>query len=243
MIRSWGRLNDRKHFLVIVDNMMNLPLLYTADRLKPNETLYHIATSHANRTLETHVRHDYSSFHVVDFDQTNGTIVRQYTAQGYSDQSCWARGQAWLINGYMQSYAFTKYEHHLKGAEHLASYFIAHLPEDGIPAWDFEVPHDAHHPYIPRDVSAGTVAAVGLFELYGVTHNKTYLDSAHKIVSSLSSDKYLISEHSNYTIPALLGNSTVAGPNADPNKSDLALIYADYYMLKALGYLSKYPIY
>lgn len=242
MTRSWGQINDHAHFVVIVDNMMNLPLLYEANVLKANATLYHMATSHANRTLQSHIRHDYSSFHVVDFDPVTGNIMHRYTAQGYNDHSCWSRGQAWLINGYMQSYGYTKYQNYLEGAEHMASYFIAHLPEDGIPPWDFNVPHDAKHPYIPRDASAAPVAAGGLFELYGVTKNKTYLDAAHKIMRSLTSDKYFIPSNKKYPIHALLGNSTLRGPNADPHQSDLALTFADYYLLKALGYLTKYPM-
>lgn len=242
MTRSWGALHDPKHFVVIVDNMMNLPLLYEASLLNSNKTLYHMAESHADRTMQSHIRHDYSHFHVVDFDQITGNIMRRYTAQGYDDHSCWSRGQAWLINGYMQSFKFTKYQAYLDIAINLASYFIKHLPEDGIPPWDFNVPHDAKHLYIPRDVSAGAIAAGGLFELYEATHMGIYLETAHKIIRSLTSNKYFIPASSKYHIHALLSNSTLAGPNADPHKSDLAVTFADYYMLKALGYLKKFPM-
>lgn len=221
---------------------MNLDLLFAANNLKANHTLVEIAISHANRTAEEHVRADGSSFHVVDFNQTTGNPLRKYTAQGYSDQSCWSRGQAWLVTGFTSVYGHTKMAHFLETAERVASYFIAHLPSDGIPHWDFLAPHDAHHSYVPRDVSAGAIASVGLFELFFHTQNKTYLDAAHKIVRSLGTSVYLVNGNPAYHLPALLANSTISKAATHPELADQSLIYADYYYLKALGYLHKYPL-
>lgn len=241
-LRSWGSRTETKDFLVIVDNMMNLELLFKAHEFTKNETFFDIAVSHANLTAREHLRGDYSSFHVVNFNQTDGSVIQKYTAQGYSDSSCWSRGQAWLVTGFTKVFIYTKMHHFLDTAEHVAKYFISHLPEDGIPPWDFQAPHNATHPYVPRDVSAGAIASVGLFELYGITNNTLYLDTAHKIVQSLGSSKYLATGNSAYHLPALLANSTMSKAATHPEQADLALIYADYYYLKALNYLQQYPI-
>ena len=221
---------------------MNLELFFKAHEFSKNDSLVQLAISHANRTAAEHIRADGRSFHVVDFNQTNGKVHRKYTAQGYSDHSCWSRGQAWLVTGFTKMYSYTKMTHFLEVAEHVAGYFIAHLPEDGIPPWDFLAPHDVKHSYVPRDVSAGAIAAVGLFELYGHTHKQLYLDTAHKIVRSLGSSKYLVSGHKQYHLPALLANSTISKADKHPDQADQSLIYADYYYLKALGYLRQYPM-
>lgn len=241
-LRSWGRINETHNYLVIVDNMMNLELMFAANSIHANHTLVEMAISHANRTAKEHIRADGSSFHVVDFNQTTGHVHRKYTAQGYSDDSCWSRGQAWLVTGFTSIYGHTRMAHFLATAEHVASYFISHLPHDGIPPWDFRAPHDAQHQYVPRDVSAGAIASVGLFELYGHTHNKTYLNAAHTIVRSLGSPTYMVSGHPQYHLPALLANSTISKAATHPELADHSLIYADYYYLKALGYLHQYPI-
>lgn len=240
-LRSWGSRFDEKEFLVIADNMMNLELLFQASLLTGNKTLYSMGVSHANRTLHEHIRADGSSFHVVNFNPTNGQVISKFTRQGYSNSSCWSRGQAWLLNGFATTYHFTKMDIFLRASIKLADYFLDHSPEDGVPPWDFDVPH-SKYAYIPRDASAGAVAAVGLFELYGHTQKPQYLKAAHRIVASLSSEKYLANGHASYRLPALLANSTIAGPNGDHEKSDVALIYADYYMLKALKYLERYPL-
>ena len=233
-IRSWNK--EHPHFLVIVDNMMNLELLFKAYELTGNKTLYDIAVTHANTTIKNHIRSDYSSFHVVDFDENTGHVIRKYTAQGYSDNSTWARGEAWLINGFTTTYRFTKDKRFLQTAEKLSNYYVSHLPEDGIAPWDFNVPKQKYH-YIPRDTSSAAIAASGLFELYGFTKNETYLKTAHKIMDSLSSEKYRADGKPVYKIPALLANATGAGPNAAPGKSDLSIIYADYYFISNFHYL------
>ena len=222
---------------------MNLELLFKGAEFSQNQTLAEMAISHANRTSKEHLRPDYSSYHVVNFNQTSGKVISKYTAQGYSNSSCWSRGQAWLITGFTSVYGYTKQAHFLETAEHVAKYFIDHLPEnDHIPWWDFQAPRNVKHSYVPRDVSAGSIASVGLFELYGYTQNKLYLDTAYKIIQSLGSSKYLMDGNLAYHLPALLANSTVSKPDSDLNNADLSLPYADYYYLKALNYLNQYPI-
>jgi len=112
--RSWDPSNEFPNhpkgndgqFWVIVDNMMNLEILliFRALILSGNQTYYDMAVSHANKTIQNHLREDYSSWHVVADNETTGEAVRKFTAQGYSDSSCWARGQAWLIHGFVSTY-------------------------------------------------------------------------------------------------------------------------------------------
>ncbi|XP_054163820.1 unsaturated glucuronyl hydrolase-like [Oppia nitens] len=234
-IRSWGSIDDKKQFLVIVDNMMNLELLFKGYEITGNKTLYDMAVSHANRTLKEHVRKDNSSYHIVNFNVTTGQVIRRYQGQGYNDSSTWARGQAWLINGFTTTYGFTKLKIFLDAAEGLANYYINNLPEDSIALWDFNVPKDKY-PYIPRDTSSAAIAASGLFDLYGHTKNNKYLKTAKQIMESLASSKYRADGKPVYNLPALILNATIAGPNADPGKSDLAIIYGDYYFMNALKY-------
>ena len=123
-------------------------------------------------------------------------------------------------------------------AENVSNYYIDNLPEDGIPYWDFNIPLDIYS-YIPRDSSSAAIAASGLFELYEYTKNEKYSKNANYIMDSLSSDKYRGDGRSEYKLPSLLVNGTIAGPNAAKEKSDLALIYGDYYLTEAIHYLSK----
>jgi len=210
--------------------MMNLELLFRGWQITGNNTLYDIAVSHANTTIKEHLRKDYSSYHVVAFNETDGTVIRKYTAQGYADWSCWSRGQSWLINGFTTTYRYTKLPHILEAAENVSNYYIDNLPEDGIAYWDFDVPHDRYK-YIPRDSSSASIAASGLFELYGYTKNEKYLKAANKIMDSLSSAKYRADVLPDYKIPALLVNGTTAG------QFDLSIIFGDYYYLKALKHI------
>ena len=228
-IRSWDTM-PKWTFPVIIDNMLNLELLFAATKLTGDSTFYKIAISHANTTMKNHFRKDYSCYHVVDYDstQTNG-IIKKGTHQGYSDESAWARGQAWAIYGFTMCYRETKDVRYLKQAENVAGYILdnPNLPSDLIPYWDFNAPNI---PNEPRDASAAACMASGLYELstYSKNGNK-YRDAADKMIESLSN---------NYR--SGLGQSKgfilLHSTGAKPNKSEVnvPLCYADYYYLEAL---------
>jgi unsaturated chondroitin disaccharide hydrolase len=139
-IKSW----DSKpwHFPVIIDNMMNLELLFWATRVGGDSSFYHIAVTHANTTLRNHYRPDYSSYHVVDYDTATGDIIAKKTAQGYADSSAWARGQSWGLYGYTMVYRSTHDPRYLEQARHIAHFILANpnLPADKIPYWDYNAP-------------------------------------------------------------------------------------------------------
>lgn len=172
VIRSWNTNNDsygqrgshEDSVLVIIDNMMNLALLArSASTYTQNQTLLDIAISHANKTREHHIRPDGSSFHVCDYSGTTGELYLCRTAQGLADDSTWARGQAWAIYGFAEIYSFTGDQSYLQTSMKTADWFLDHLPQDGMPFWDFDAPYVPN--VTPRDSSAAMIAASGMLLL------------------------------------------------------------------------------
>ena len=227
-IRSWDFNRDVWEFPVIIDNMMNLELLFEATKYSNDSTYHKIAVQHANTTLKNHFREDNSSYHVVVYDTITGAVKDKVTHQGFSNQSAWARGQSWAVYGYTMVYRYTKDKAYLKQAEATADFFInnKNLPEDGIPYWDF---NDPSIPNAPRDVSSATVMASALVELYSFTKNEVYLNYSKKVLNSLNSSYILSSE---VNAPFILDHSTGNWPKND--EIDEPIVSADYYYLETL---------
>jgi uncharacterized protein YyaL (SSP411 family) len=228
-IRSWDHHKEQWGYPVIIDNMMNLELLFAATRLTGDSSYYKIAVSHANTTMKNHFRADYSSYHVVDYDTLTGKVVKRQTHQGYADESAWARGQAWGLYGYTMCYRETKNVAYLQQAEHIAAFILHHpnLPADKIPYWDFNAPEI---PNEPRDVSAASVLASGLLELAKYSKNKKeYLSVANTILQNLT-------QHYRSPIGENKGFILLHSTGSKPAKSevDVPLNYGDYYYLEAL---------
>jgi rhamnogalacturonyl hydrolase YesR len=227
-LKSWDN-RERWEFPVIIDNMMNLELLFEASKLTGDDSYKKIAIQHANTTLKNHFRTDNSCYHVVGYDTISGKVKTKNTHQGYSDDSSWARGQAWAVYGFTMSYRYTKDKNYLKQAEATAQFFINHknMPEDGIPYWDFNAPTI---PNTTRDASAAAIMASALIELYTITKKDVYFDYSNKVINSLSSSKYLLDESVN--APFILDHST--GDWSKKAELDEPIIYADYYFLEAI---------
>ena len=226
--RSWD--NIKYTFPVIIDNMMNMELLLKAIELGGADSLRDIALTHARTTIKNHFREDNSCFHLVDYDPETGNIIRKQTVQGYSDDSAWARGQAWALYGYPMVYRFTKEQDILDQAVAVAEYLLPRLPEDSIPYWDYDAPEI---PDDVRDASSASIMASGLIELsqyVDAEKSKRYLAAAEKMLRALASDEYLAAEGENYGF--LLKHST-GNKNGD-SEVDVPLTYADYYFLEAL---------
>ena len=153
---------DGPDFKVIIDNMMNLELLFWASRNGGDPEWYDMAVSHALRTAKEHVRSDGSTYQIVDFAPSTGAVQSRCNHQGYSCESTWSRGQAWALYGFTMTYRYTRDVRFLNTARATADYFIANLPGDDVPYWDFEAPGI---PSEPRDSSAAAIAASGLLEL------------------------------------------------------------------------------
>ena len=230
VIQSWGASEklDRK-CPVIIDNMMNLELLFRATQISGDSTYWNIAVSHADKTMQNHYRPDYSTWHVVDYDPETGEVRHKKTAQGYSDDSAWARGQSWGLYGYTMAYRFTGFKRYLDQAEHVAAFLMNHprLPEDAIPYWDYDAPDI---PAAPRDAAAAAILASGLYELYTITGKEEYKAHADKIVFSLSTPAYTADLGSNHGF--LLLHSVTSFPSG--TDIDKPLNYTDYYYLEAL---------
>lgn len=229
-------------FPVIIDNMMNLELLFWAARETGDKKYYDVAVTHANTTIKNHLREDFSCYHVVDYDTITGEVRDRATAQGYADNSAWARGQAWGIYGFTMVYRETGDSKYLSVAQKMADFFLHNpsLPEDKVPLWDFNAGQDGYTKkwkfdetkigYIPRDASAAAIAASALFELYQYTKNPEYYDSAVTMIHSLASEQYRAVPESNAGF--LLMHSTGSLPHG--KEIDVPLVYADYYFLEAL---------
>jgi unsaturated chondroitin disaccharide hydrolase len=229
-IRSWDFNRDRWMFPVIIDNMMNLELLFWATKTTGDSSFYHIAVRHADITLKHHFREDNSSYHVVDYDTLTGEVRNKHTHQGYSHESAWARGQAWGLYGYTLCYRETGKREYLEQAEKIAAFMLNHanLPEDLVPYWDYNAPNI---PDAPRDVSAATIMCSALFELSHLVPEKHdyYNETAIKIFDNVwknyrsapSSNKGFLLDHSTGHLPG-------------KHEVDVPLIYADYYFLEAI---------
>ncbi|MFT3740126.1 MAG: glycoside hydrolase family 88 protein [Breznakibacter sp.] len=229
-IRSWDFNTEQWSFPVIIDNMMNLELLFKATELTGDSIYYRIAVRHADTTLKNHFRPDYSSYHVVDYVPETGQVHERVTHQGDGDDSAWARGQAWGLYGYVMCYRFTHQPAYLQQAQEIARYIFGHpnLPADKIPMWDFNYTEQSTE---SRDVSAAAIIASALLELSGYVGEKSaeYKTLAGDILNTLGS-KYAL--HNGERWGYLLDHSV--GFRHRNHEVDVPLVYADYYYLEAL---------
>lgn len=225
-IRSWdfGHWN----YPVIIDNMMNLDLLFTASKLTGNEKYKEVALTHALTTLEHHFRPDYTSYHVISYNN-DGSIESKGTHQGKNDDSAWSRGQGWAVYGYTSCYRETGRSQFLQQAIHIADVIMKRTnTEDLVPYWDFDAPAGST---TPRDASAAAIIASAFFELSTLTDNgKKYFDFAETILRNLSGRQYLAQKGTNEGF--ILMHSTGSLPHG--SEIDTPINYADYYYLEAM---------
>jgi unsaturated chondroitin disaccharide hydrolase len=230
-IRSWDFNRGVWQFPVIIDNMMNLELLFEVAKLSDNKYYYQIADAHANTTLAHHFRSDYSSYHVVDYDTISTAVRQKNTHQGFADESAWARGQAWALYGYTMSYRYTRNADYLEQAEGIAGFIFNNksLPGDLIPYWDY---NDPAIPNAPRDASAACITASALYELasYSAMYRNKYIGWADVILTNLMRE-YRAKQGEDEGF--LLRHSTGHYPH--DSEVDVPISYADYYLLEALA--------
>jgi len=229
-IKSWDGKPDE--FLVIIDNMMNLKLLFWATQVSGDSSFYKIAVTHANTTIKNHFRADNSSYHVINYNAKTGEVQQKRTAQGAADESAWARGQAWGLYGYTETYRETKDKKYLEQANKIAQFILSHpnLPADKIPYWDFNAPGI---PNALRDASAASIMASAFLELCTYVDKKTaktYFAAAETMLKSLSSPEYKATDGTNG------GFLIKHGVGHNPNKTeiDVPLTYGDYYYVEAM---------
>ncbi len=230
VIQSWNA-NPSKGWEcpVIIDNMMNLELLFNATKLSGDSSFYHIAVTHADNTIKHHYRSDYGTWHVIDFSKEDGTVRHRNTHQGYADESTWARGHSWGIYGFVMCYRETGDRKYLEQAEKALDFIASHpnYPEDGVPYWDYDSP-DISDTY--RDASAGAILASALYELSTYSSKRDYKAWADTIIRTLSGPDFLapLGENGHFILMHSVGSL--------PHNSevDVPLNYADYYFLEAL---------
>jgi len=232
-IKSWN--SEPENHLTIIDNMMNLEYLFWASKVTGDSRFRDIAIRHADVTLKNHFRADGSSYHVVNYDPETGEVKEKKTRQGYSDESSWARGQAWGGYGFTMMYRETGDPRYLEIAQKTFNRFIERLPKDMVPYWDFDAPNI---PNESKESSAAAIAASALLELSIYVSDSSlknrYYQTALDLLEALSTDRYLatigkyqcVLLHSNGSVPA----------DADV---DVNFTYADYYYIEALLRLKK----
>lgn len=229
VIQAWGSMSDPTQAgRVIIDSLLNLPLLFWASGAPGRAHYAERAHRHALALRDTIIRDDDSTFHTYYFDTTTGEPLRGMTAQGASDSSTWARGQAWGIYGFALAHAFTGDETLLDASERCARYFLAHLPADKVAFWDLDFTDGSSE---ERDSSAAAIAVCGLLQLAGALGQRgdAYRDAASEILGSLiahyatggADDTDALLRHAVYAKPQGIG-------------IDAGCIWGDYYYLEAL---------
>lgn len=228
-IQAWGDKNDRTAYRLIIDCMMNLPLLYWASEVTGNNKYYDAAYAHAKTTMDVIIRDDYSTYHTFYFDPDTGEKDKGITAQGYSDSSCWARGQAWSVYGTALSYRYTSDDSFMMHNKKLAEYFLNRLPYDLVPYWDLIFTDGDEE----RDSSSAAILACGLLESSKYIDDdnikEIYISAAKGMVNSLT-DNYLSGKPEEKS--GLIKHSVYSKPGG--NGVDEFCIWGDYYYLEAL---------
>lgn len=229
-IRAW----DNSKFagdvrgLMIVDCLMNLPLLFWASRETGDPRFAQIAGRHADTSLRTLLREDGSVCHIAAMDPETGEHLGETAGQGYGTGTAWSRGQGWAVYGFSIAYRETKKEEYLSAARRAADFAVREME-----AWDWLPPVDFCAPREPvkMDSGAGVILACGLLELselLGESERAAYTDAARRILRACE-EAY--ADWNPETDGILGGGSTMYH---DDRLSNLAIIYGDYFLAEAI---------
>lgn len=167
-IQAWGAMDEPENYRLIIDCLLNLPLLYWASDETGNPVYREIAQKHIDTAISNVIREDFSTWHTFFFDMETGAPDHGATCQGYRDGSAWARGQAWGVYGTALAYKYTKNPEYIGIFKNVTEYFLRHLPKDLVPFWDLEFTDGDEQ---PKDSSSASIAACGMLEM------AKYLDS------------------------------------------------------------------
>lgn len=231
--KSWDFIRLNWNYPVIIDNMMNLEVLFLASQFTGDPQYYNAAISHADKTMANHFREDNSSWHVVSYTP-EGEVEMKVTHQGTADESAWARGQAWGLYGYTMCHRFSGEDRYLEQASRIADFILSHprLPDDLVPYWDYDAPQI---PNEPRDASAAAIMASALLDLADYSGNGEYRQAAETILRNLASPDYLAAAGENGNFLLLHG----VGNMPSNSEIDTPLSYGDYYFVEALMKLAR----
>lgn len=234
---------------------MNLDLLFYVARLTHNQKMFRDAAQHARTTIRTHIREDASTIHLVHFDPNTGEIRERLTNQGYTDTSCWTRGQAWAIAGFAETYHWTLETEFLATAQRCADLFLRRLPATGVPPWDFDAAQDHGHETQPTDTSAAMITAYGLLLIHkafvAMGRESGYLTAALQLIESTcrahvngfaspGQEQQLTSAGPDNTLRSsgvavsdtILNGATINNHEFAPRRwANHGLVYGDYYFM------------
>lgn len=224
---------EEKKGKVIIDSMMNIPLLFQVAKMTDKLYYHQIAEKHALTVADYLVRGDFSTYHTYNFNYLTGEPICGKTRQGYSDESCWSRGQAWAVYGFALAYKYTGNNRFLQIAVKAAEYFINHLSTVDIPCWDFSA---AEQEFAPWDSSAATICASGLLELWELTGQEQHKANALRLLKAL--ETFCLTDKYENCQPLILhGCSGPAYREGVPkmihsSAIDVPLVYADYFYME-----------
>lgn len=240
-IRAWDtwkwdtdeKFIEEKKGKVIIDSMMNIPLLFQVSQITGDASYFDIALKHAHTVADYIVREDFSTYHSYNFDYKTGNPIGGRTVQGYDDESCWSRGQAWAVYGFALAYKYTKEERFLKIAKNTANYFMSNLSAVDMPCWDFGAKNE---PFAPWDSAAATICASGMLEIFDVCNDNEYRENALRLIKAI--EKFCLTDGYDNCEPLILhgcvGTAYSMG-EADKLKNrsiNQALVYSDYFYLE-----------
>ncbi len=239
-IQAWGRMGAPEDYRLIIDCLLNVPLLYWAAKETGKPHYAEIADRHVHTALANVIREDFSTWHTFFFDTRTGAPDHGATCQGYRDGSAWARGQAWGIYGTALAYRYTKRPGYIDIFRGVSRYYMEHLPEDLVPYWDLEFMSGNEQ---PRDSSSASIAACGMLEM------ANYLESVEADFYRKTAAKYMKSLYQNYAVKdpkesnGLVLHSTYS--NHSPYNTcnhygvDECNSWGDYFYMEALMRLHK----
>ena len=230
-IQAWGNVGANDNYRLIVDCLLNIPLLYWATEVTGDQKYWDIAYQHFLTTVEVCYREDGSTYHTYYFDKNTGLPAYGATAQGASDESTWSRGQAWGMYGPMLTYIYIQDEKALDAFKEAANYYLAYLPSDYVAYWDLWF---TDGDYEPRDSSSAAIAVCAMLE--AIKHmdendpqRRLYVNACNRIMNSL------IDHYTTKDVPeanGLLLHGTYSKPGG--NGIDEMTIWGDYFYMEAL---------
>lgn len=240
-IQAWGPLGAPDNYRLIIDCLLNLPLLYWATDETGDEKYREIAEKHIHTALANVIREDFSTWHTFFFNMETGEPDHGATCQGYRDGSAWARGQAWGIYGTAIGYKYTKRREYIDIFKGVTDYYLRHLPEDLVPFWDLEFGDGDDDQ--PRDSSSASIAACGMLEMakYMEPEDAAYYTGIAKKFMKSVKDHYAVTDFE--TSNGLVLHSTYS--NHSPYNTcnhygvDECNIWGDYFYMEALTRLHK----
>lgn len=228
-IQAWGDITDPNMYRMIIDCYMNLPLLYWAYEVTGEDKYRDVATKHANTGSKYLLRPDDSSFHTFYFDPNTGEPVKGVTAQGFADDSCWSRGQAWGVYGFALAYHYTKDPAYIQDFIRVTDYFMAHLPEDKVAYWDLYFTDGDE----PRDTSAASIAACGIYEMLQFIEDESLYKKYKQLADEMMAS--LIEKYTTFKTPSANGLLFEGVYSKPGNRGvDEMTIWGDYYFMEAL---------